>query len=163
MIGVAHWGNAPAVVRALVSRGVAAKVVYDGQEAAACAGLVLPGVGHAGTVMATLRASGVLPALWAHVRNGRPVVGICVGGQVLCERSDEGATECIGILPGTVRKGSGLYVGWREVEGVGVRYFCHEYAMPADRMRQGSVVAYQYHPEKSGPAGLRELAAVFGA
>lgn len=162
MIAVLSYGNAGAIVRALQSQGVQAERVTAAAKVSAAQGLVLPGVGHASATMEWLREHGVDQAVRDFVAAGKPVVGVCVGGQVLCERSEEGDTKCLGILGGSVVKQRAMFVGWREVEGVGPRYFCHQYTMPADVMRSGAVVAYQYHPEKSGRAGLRELARAFG-
>lgn len=162
MIAVLSYGNAGAIVRALHSQGLHAECVTTAAQVSAARGLVLPGVGHARATMDWLREHGIEQAVRDFVAAGKPVAGVCVGGQVLCERSEEGDTECLGILRGSVVRQRGMFVGWREVEGIGPRYFCHQYAMPADVMRSGSVVAYQYHPEKSGRAGLRELARAFG-
>jgi len=86
---------------ALERLGARASVTSDPRAIAAAARVLLPGVGSAGDAMLRLRRSGVaelLPTL------RQPVLGICLGMQLLFERSAEGMTECLGLLPGTVRR-----------------------------------------------------------
>lgn len=108
--------------------------------------VVLPGVGAAKTAMAKLRGNGLdrlLPTL------SQPLIGICVGMQLLYERSEEGDTECLGLLPGRVRLLPGApgiripHMGWNRldtrashplVQGLSREwvYFVHSYAADAD-------------------------------
>lgn len=81
--------------------GVEARISAAPEEIAAASRVVLPGVGSAADAMQRLRSAGLarlLPTLT------QPVLGICLGMQLLFEHSAEGATECLGILPGTVRR-----------------------------------------------------------
>lgn len=160
-VAILDYGNAGAVRRALQAEGVESFRTSDPAALLSASAVVLPGVGHARDTMAWLAAHGMDGTLRALAAHGRRIVGICVGGQVLCQRSEEGDTDCLGLVPGQVRRRE-MFVGWREVEGVGLRYFCHSYAMPADRVQHGAITAFQYHPEKSGAAGVRELAAACG-
>ena len=86
---------------ALERLGTAAVVTCDAHAIAAAPRVLLPGVGSAAAAMQRLRRSGVaqlLPTL------RQPVLGICLGMQLLFERSAEGKTECLGLLPGTVHR-----------------------------------------------------------
>ena len=107
--------------------------------------VLLPGVGAAADAMARLRRAGLVEVLRAL---SVPVLGICLGMQLLYERSEEGDTACLGIVPGTVRRlaaAPGLpvpHMGWNSLEalaadpllaGLGPRdyvYFVHGYAAP---------------------------------
>lgn len=107
--------------------------------------VILPGVGSAADAMARLRASrlaDVLPTLT------QPVLGICLGMQLLFERSEEGETDCLGILPDSVRRlqpkaGQPVpHMGWNQLspvredpllEGIAADdyvYFVHSFAVP---------------------------------
>jgi glutamine amidotransferase len=107
--------------------------------------VILPGVGAAGDAMQRLRSAGldtVLPGLQ------QPVLGICLGMQLLYERTEEGDTQCLGIVPATVRRllpSPGLpapHMGWNRVrarraggllDGLADGehfYFVHGYAAP---------------------------------
>jgi glutamine amidotransferase len=107
--------------------------------------VVLPGVGAAADAMQRLRNSGVAALL---PRLKQPVLGICLGMQLLFTRSEEGSTDCLGILPGTVQRLQpvpGLpvpHMGWNQLARVrddplleGIEpdqyvYFVHSYAAP---------------------------------
>lgn len=152
------------------------------------AGVLLPGVGAAESAMSALEARGLATALR---ETGRPVLGVCLGLQLLTEASDEGGGEvsCLGRLPGRTRRFRGglplPHVGWSSVRtgddplfrGLGGEtwfYFLHghraecddphvvarsEYGEPFPAaIRAGGVAGVQFHPEKSGAAGLRVLA-----
>ncbi|RPE82006.1 imidazole glycerol phosphate synthase subunit HisH [Vulcaniibacterium tengchongense] len=125
--------------------GVRARLSADPGEIAAADRVVLPGVGAAAAGMARLRALGLVEL----VRGLRqPLLGICLGMQLLFEASEEGETECLGLLPGRVRKlagGPGLrvpHMGWNALArrredpllaGIGdgaQAYFVHGYAAP---------------------------------
>lgn len=107
--------------------------------------VILPGVGAAGPGMAKLRAAGLTDVL----RGLRqPLLGVCLGMQLLFEHSEEGDTECLGILPGAIThfpQGGGLrvpHMGWNRLRverddpllaGIGdepYAYFVHSYAAP---------------------------------
>jgi imidazole glycerol-phosphate synthase subunit HisH len=126
--------------------GARTHVSCDAREIAAAARVVLPGVGSAADAMQRLRRAGIaqmLPGLQ------QPVLGICLGMQLLFERSAEGDTECLGVLPGTVQRLEAApgrpvpHMGWNRLtrsradpllEGIGPGeyfYFVHSYAVPA--------------------------------
>jgi len=103
---------------ALERLGAAARITSDASEVARATRVILPGVGSAPHAMQRLRACGltaVLPALRC------PVLGICLGMQLLFESSDEGPTQCLGVLPGAVRRLQAAHarpvphMGWNEV------------------------------------------------
>ncbi|MDE2050231.1 MAG: imidazole glycerol phosphate synthase subunit HisH [Gammaproteobacteria bacterium] len=139
---------------ALERLGARAAVSCDAREIAGAARVVLPGVGSAADAMQRLRRSGLaelLPTL------RQPVLGICLGMQLLFERSAEGATECLGILPGTVRRLQAArgrpvpHMGWNQLsdsrrdpllEGIEPGeyfYFVHSYAVPASELTLAGV------------------------
>lgn len=134
---------------ALERLGARATVSSDAREIATAARVVLPGVGSAADAMQRLRRSGLaelLPTL------RQPVLGICLGMQLLFERSAEGTTECLGLLPGTVRRLQAAlgrpvpHMGWNQltlaredplltgIEPDEYFYFVHSYAAPASEV-----------------------------
>lgn len=92
-------GNLGSVLRALRALGHEPRTVRTPQEVAASGRLVFPGVGAAGQAMSTLRSTGLDDALRAHVAAERPLLGICVGMQVLGFSSEEDNATCLGLLP----------------------------------------------------------------
>lgn len=88
------------------------------EEAADCTRLILPGVGAAGPAMAQLRQSGWAQAL---MTDPRPLLGVCLGMQLLFEHSDESGVALLGLLPGRVRKldpgaaGPWPHMGWNSL------------------------------------------------
>jgi glutamine amidotransferase len=190
-------GNQTSVHRALRRLNVPAEVTASPERLREAAGVVFPGVGAAGQAMGALRESGLDTEIKALVELGRPFLGICLGCQIMLERSEENETETLGVFPGeTVRFPSALkdergnairipHMGWNTLRvtresalfaGLGPQtqfYFVHSYhpSPPAEFVmaetfygapfcsvfgREG-VWAVQFHPEKSGPAGLRML------
>jgi imidazole glycerol-phosphate synthase subunit HisH len=98
-------GNLRSVERALEAVGQTASITSDPREVERAAALVLPGVGSAQDCMRKLSALGLVEPLRAYAASGRPFLGVCVGMQLLFDGSDEGGgVECLGILPGTVRR-----------------------------------------------------------
>ena len=138
-------GNVASVRYALGRLGVAAEVTVDAAIIRAATRVILPGVGAAGDAMRRLRAAG-LDALIPTLR--QPVLGICLGMQLLFESSAEGDTPCLGVVPGRVAglpRGPGLrvpHMGWTRLAptrpspllaGIGTEgyaYFVHSYAAP---------------------------------
>lgn len=86
---------------ALERLGTPARLARTPQDLAGAARAILPGVGAAADAMSRLRASGLDDAVR---RFARPLLGICLGMQLLFERSDEGDTGCLGLIPGKVTK-----------------------------------------------------------
>ena len=97
-------GNIQSVLRACAEVG--GEVVRTGDPAvvARAAKIIFPGVGAAPSAMAYMRDLGLDTALKNAVRGGVPVLGICLGAQIVLDRSEEGDTPCLGLVPGaTVR------------------------------------------------------------
>jgi glutamine amidotransferase len=163
LIGVCDYGvgNLRSVERALQASGAEALISADPEAIAGCDGVVLPGVG-AFTVAATaLRASGLGDSVRDLARDGRPVLGVCLGHQLLFEGSDEGqGGGGLALLPGRVVQlapGGGLkvpHMGWNTVTTVresrlltGVAtgsymYFVHSYVALAERDDTVAVTEY---------------------
>jgi glutamine amidotransferase len=162
----------------------------------------VPGVGAYGACLTGLGSAGGAAAIAGWLQGGRPLLGICVGMQLLFEASDEGqVSDGVGVIPGKIRRltggGGGApggepdpvkipHIGWDEVTvrpgsrlfaglGDGTRfYFVHSYAPEPDgeavaavcdyggrfaaAVEHGNLFGTQFHPEKSGAAGLRLLA-----
>jgi len=138
-------GNVASVRFALDRLGARSVVTQDVGEIAAAGHVILPGVGAAPEGMRRLGAAGLdrlIPAL------RQPLLGICLGMQLLCEGSEEGSTTCLGIFAGRVarlRPSSDQpvpHMGWNQVDacraspllvGIGsgdYAYFVHSYALP---------------------------------
>jgi imidazole glycerol phosphate synthase glutamine amidotransferase subunit len=160
-------GNVRSVELALRRLGV--EIVGDvaGADVA-----VLPGVGSARAAMDGLWRSGHDDALRERFAEGRPILGICLGLQLMLEQTEEdGGVEGLGLVPGRavrLREGRVPRIGWAEVGDRGAYYFAHSYAAETPRatgwsegivaeVRDGSFLGCQFHPEKSGPLGARYL------
>lgn len=122
MIGVVDYraGNAPSVMYALARLGIEARLVSSAGELAAVDHLILPGVGAARATLESLNQSGLVDPLRARVLDERvPFLGICIGLQVLFERSAEGRVDTLGWLQGEVRRFPDTQrvpqIGWNEV------------------------------------------------
>lgn len=97
-------GNQTSVRRALEHLGIACRITADPTLIRSAEGVIFPGVGAAGQAMGLLRTSGLDTALTEAVRNGTPVLGICLGCQILLERSEENNTTALGLLSGECRR-----------------------------------------------------------
>ena len=187
-------GNLHSVSRALAHAGGEPVVTRDPARVTGADALVIPGVGHFGHCVRAIRSLGLEAPVLDAVGGGTPVFGVCVGMQVLLERSEEDDEAGLGVLAGGSRRLSAdvqpdaprndikvPHIGWNEVawarahpyvEGIpdGTRfYFVHSYAPDesddtvgvtehgrrfAAAAAHGNVFATQFHPEKSGEAGL---------
>lgn len=152
-------GNLRSVQKAFEALGHAASLITRVDEVEAAERLVLPGVGAFGEAMERLAAGGLDRALVARGREGRPLLGICLGMQLLFETSEEkGDHRGLGLLPGRVvrfpdRSGYKVpHMGWNQIEpapgaalleGVAsgsFAYFVHSYH--ADGCAPGDVLAW---------------------
>lgn len=114
-------GNLKSVENGLRHLGAPYLVTSRPADIAEAEGLIFPGVGEAAASMSELKRTGLDRALFDYLQSGRKILGICIGCQVIFERSEERDTECLGILKGSVRRfpgGSGLkvpHMGWNTV------------------------------------------------
>jgi glutamine amidotransferase len=176
-------GNVGSVSMALRRFGIEPTLSADVETLAAADKVILPGVGAAGFAMQRIDALGLRGPLTS-LR--QPALGICLGMQLLFERSEEDSTDCLGLIPGQVRalvpepQQPVPHMGWSRVEvrdDVGIAdgdylYFAHSFAcddgpatlaattygrtVPAVVL-QGNWTGAQFHPERSGEAGSRFL------
>jgi imidazole glycerol-phosphate synthase subunit HisH len=191
-------GNLASVERALKSLGADCAISRDAEFIASAERVILPGVGRAGSGMASLRRLGLDQVLRDTVAQGKPFLGICFGTQIIFDYSEEDLTDCLGLMPGKVVRfpvehtdasGQALkvpHMGWNGMTpkrphpvfaGLPEEaefYFVHSYYLePASEsevvattdygfdfcsaVAKGSLVAVQFHPEKSGRPGLKLL------
>jgi len=183
-------GNLHSAAKALERVGFDVRWVTDSSDVDGdlC---VVPGVGHFRRCREALATAGLDAPVRGWVADGRPLLGICVGAQLLFDGSDE-ADGCagLGLVPGRVERLDAErlpHMGWSEVRPGPASdglfpdttrfYFVHSYGLrPADAsavagqcdygggfaaaVACGPIVATQFHPEKSGRAGLELLARV---
>lgn len=137
MIGVLDYGigNIGSILNMLKKIGEEARPVAAREELEACGKLILPGVGAFDQGMELLEQSGMRPALDKAVKDGKPVLGICLGMQMLGTRSEEGVREGLGYIPFSLRRFSledhpelkAPHMGWDRVE----------LTQPDDRLTRG--------------------------
>lgn len=114
-------GNLTSVIRSLKALGVQGTITQDPKVVAAAHRVIFPGVGAAGKAMATLQRLGLDQALTESFQKGTPILGICLGAQIILEFSEENDTPCLGLLPGRTRalpRLAGLkipHMGWNRV------------------------------------------------
>ena len=149
-------GNQTSVRRALEHLGVPCAITADPAMLESAAGVIFPGVGAAGQAMSALAEAGLDKALHHVARRGQPLLGICLGCQILLESSEENAAKTLGIVPGVCRRfedhmrqedGSAApvpHMGWNSIEAVapcvlldGIDpaseyYFVHSYYVEPD-------------------------------
>ncbi|MGH7815466.1 MAG: imidazole glycerol phosphate synthase subunit HisH [Candidatus Binataceae bacterium] len=107
MIAIVDYraGNLASVKRALEFLGHECEITDRAERIVAADRVILPGVGAAGATMENLRALGLADVLRKEVaRAGKPFLGICIGIQVLLDRSEEDSAECLGIVAGRVTR-----------------------------------------------------------
>ena len=180
------YGNIGSIAFAFERLGHAPTVTADPLALAAASHVILPGVGAAGFARARIAALGLTDSLR---RLTQPVLGICLGMQLLFDASQEDDATCLGIIPGTVAKLVPTpdrpvpHMGWSQLtvhdEAIGLAtgdyvYFAHSFACPdgpdsaatADYghpvpavVRHANFTGAQFHPERSGEAGARFLQA----
>jgi glutamine amidotransferase len=182
-------GNLTSVRKGFAAIGVEIVTPQSPVDLDACAGIVIPGVGN-------FRATASLDATWRHaivrrVAAGVPLLGICLGMQMLFEGSEEASgVPGLALLSGRCERIEAErplkvpHVGWNSISIPGASailagvengtyvYFTHSYAAPvtsetaatamhgtrfAAAVERDNVTGVQFHPEKSGTAGLRIL------
>jgi len=177
-------GNLASVNYALKRLGAEVELTANRDALLKASKVIFPGVGHAATAMETLRANGldcVIPELKV------PVLGICLGMQLMCSYSEEGEVNGLNIFPERViHFAPGLkvpHMGWNAItrlkgplfsgmEETANVYFVHSYFVPAIRetvavaeygvsfsaaLQKNNFFAVQFHPEKSGATGEQIL------
>lgn len=117
-----HAGNLASVLNAFGHLGISVKASSDPSEIAEADRLVFPGVGAARTAMETLETSGIGKAIFQVVERKCPVLGICIGCQIVLRSSEEnGGVECLGLIDGKAvrfREEPGIKIpqmGWNQV------------------------------------------------
>ena len=184
-IGIIKYnaGNVFSVYCALKRLGVDAVVTENIDELNKTDKIIFPGVGSAKSAMEHLKKI-KLDTFIKDYKN--PFLGICLGLQLLCEYSEEGDTDCLGIFPISVKKFQNLKVpqiGWNTLEdnksllykGINNKsyvYFVHSYYAPtcewtitktnydidySSSLKKNNFYAVQYHPEKSADIGEKIL------
>ncbi len=199
MVAIVDYGvgNLFSLVSSFAAIGVEAAASGDPALLLSADRLVLPGVGAFGDAARQLRDSGLAEVLLRAVEKGTPLLGICLGMQLLLEKSYEyGEHPGLGLIPGEVRPIAERipadykipHIGWnalrftgkpcplfREIREGDFVYFVHSYAGTGCGEATAAVTEYgapltaavwrdnvygcQFHPEKSGPVGLRILRA----
>ena len=152
MIAIIDYGmgNLRSVQKALEKVGATARITQDTTVIRSADKVVLPGVGAMQPAMEQLAALGLIPAIKEAIASEKPFLGICLGFQLLFERSSEGgSTSGLGALKGSVERFSALkipQIGWNQlkikkngspllkgIEQMSHVYFCHSYfVLPSD-------------------------------
>lgn len=185
MIAIVDYGagNLRSIRRAIEAGGAEVEITSNPAAVRAAERVVLPGVGHAGAAMERLHASGMDVAIRDVVAVGKPLLGICLGMQLLFDYQEEGDTHGLNLLGGAVaslpptRKVP--HMGWNKVEAttgspIGPSdyfYFVHSFIVRPERpsdvaattdygitfpsvVIRDTIWGTQFHPEKSGKSGL---------
>lgn len=182
MIAIVDYGvgNIKNVERAVNHLGYAAKLTSDFNTIRESSHIILPGVGHFKDAMQALKASG-LDQLLIELQDSKPIIGICLGMQLMFEHSDEGDVDGLGMIAGRVVPIDTPYpvphLGWNNLDSQYPLlnkdvYFIHsyyvqtpasvvataDYGLPITAIvQQDNKIGIQFHPEKSGDFGLAIL------
>lgn len=166
MISIVDYGmgNLHSVQKALEKTGFASRLVSTAAEVEKAERLILPGVGAFGDAMRGLHERALVAPLRSYARSGRPMLGICLGMQILFESSEEDpGVKGLAIFPGTVRRFQldGLkvpHMGWNSLEvtpdsrllaGLGTDpyvYFVHSFYVKPDDSAVTAATASYGHP-----------------
>ncbi len=189
MIAVVDYGmgNLRNVRRALQEIGADALVTSDPADVRRASSLILPGVGAFGEAVKRIDSLGLRSPILEHVQAARPLLGICLGMQLLFPHSEESpGAQGLGLLDGTVCRFQGdlpiPHIGWNDAvpirpsilfgEEGGCFYFVHSFFAAVDAWtiaqteygqvfasaaQRENVFGVQFHPEKSQTAGLELL------
>lgn len=177
MIGIINYGlgNIASLQYALSDLGAKTCVSAEIAEFEACEKLILPGVGHAGYAMQELEKRGLVDFIKS---TQKPLLGICLGMQLLFEASEETDLPLLGLLSGKLKKFEALekfpqtHMAWNSLNTERDVYFVHSYYAPIVDETKGrcnyqtdftavvqkdNLLGYQFHPEKSGEEGKKYL------
>lgn len=203
MIAIIDYGigNLASITNALNRLKIESIITSNRDEMEKAAGFILPGVGAAGEGMKNLKERKLDKILTQEIKNGKPFLGICLGMQLLFEKSEEGNVFCLGILKGKVKRFQKEkkipQIGWNAVKykiskiknkkyKLNIKnlttkipdnsyfYFVNSfYCEPEDKsiiaaetiygekftsvIIKDNIYATQFHPEKSGRAGMQLL------
>ena len=179
--------NFTSVQASLDRLNIKSVVTADPSVIAQASHVILPGVGAAGYAMKLLNEK-KLSAVIREIK--QPLLGICLGQQLLCESSDEDDAKCLGLIPLKVVKLEGVrvvpHMGWNNLthlqesdplfSGISTKdnfYFVHSFAPQVDLkytigicdygvnfsavIKKNNFYGVQFHPEKSGAAGMKLL------
>jgi len=186
MIAIVKYnaGNIRSVQNALTRLGFESEVTDDAEKLQSAEKVIFPGVGEASTAMNYLRERGLDKVI---LELKQPVLGICLGLQLMCNSSEEGTTKCLGIFENEVRKFQGNelipQMGWNEITDLKSElfaniqsnsdvYFVHSYFAEVNEntiaacdyiqpfsaaIQKNNFYATQFHPEKSAGIGEQIL------
>ncbi len=199
MIGIIDYnaGNIESVEHALKSLGIPYIISKKPQDLTSATKFLFPGDGHAEFAMSELKKTGFDIFLKDIHAKKLPILGICVGAQIIFDYSEEGDTDCLGLLEGSIRHFSNIFhdntqnlkvphMGWNNISfqnncpifnNINDNtdfYFVHSYAIQPKHSSiisatanygldfpaaiwKDNLYACQFHPEKSGEAGLQIL------
>ena len=192
ILPMAHHSNTASLLAALRKLAFDAKVLKAADPIDPAKPLIIPGVGRYSEAMKFLHRSGKAEEIILHGGKLAPIVGICLGFQILCQSGSEGEpnpVQGLGLLRGRVEPlgvhGTHfLNIGWHRVDGTPAlesedrMYFCHSYHVVGAqgtlnfvRVKDlrvtaqaavGGVIGMQFHPELSGAPGLKRLGLALG-
>jgi len=178
-------GNLRSVQNTLAEIGTEYELVHDAAGLERATKIILPGVGHFGQMMRAFDVMRVREALLDRIRSGVPFLGICLGLQALFQSSEEAPEERgLGLFEGVIRRFPATarvpHMGWNQIvpcpgsklvrDMQPYLYFAHSYYAPLHPataatctyaldytavLESRNIFGVQFHPEKSGPLGLR--------
>lgn len=174
--------NLGSVQRAVDKIGYKAIITREIKDISDSTHVIIPGVGSAYNVMRSLKKTNLIQTIKSL---SQPVLGICIGMQILFEFSDEGKVDCLGLIPGSVERFKSLdhlkvpQMGWNKVsfnnslsEFNNYYYFANSYFNPINQftiaqsqygvsftaaIKYKNFIGCQFHPEKSSLAGSKFL------
>jgi imidazole glycerol-phosphate synthase subunit HisH len=186
-------GNLTSVKRALDYLKIPCEITADPEKVRVATKVIFPGVGHATSAMEALEARGLDDALRESFNRGTPILGICLGTQIILSASEETPLPCLDLIQGISPRFALTdptlkipHMGWdsvtirkehpvlRDITPENEFYFVHSfYPQPSNEdeifgtceyevtfpaiIGRDNIIATQFHPEKSGPVGLRLL------
>ena len=171
-------GNIGSVQRACAETGIKSVITANPEDLKDAERIIFPGVGAAPTAMENVTRTGLAAALKEAYAAGIPILGICIGAQIVLDRSEEGDTPCLGIIPGTTVRfkfqDKSLkipHIGWNSVkatqphpllEGIDKEdefYFVHSY-YPQPAKKENIYAVSDYGGEFCCAVGNKNLFAV---